>query len=210
MSKITLFITFLFISLFLSAQSEFQVQSFVGQDGFQFNTIFQKEITKNKKLNYFGFSNVFANYSSTDSLDIDLLNLINYNFHKGIVFVTGLSTSKNDIIPQIGMGYTMDKDRFNLNFFPMFNYSLKQKEVGFGVYTLMEFTPHIKNKLDLYSMLILDSDFNFNQHIDSKQYVRLGFLYNKKINFGLGADLEQKTNDFNFSSQFGAFLGYNF
>lgn len=203
--------TFVFLFLHkVTIAQDVQIQSFIGNDGFQLNSIIQKEITKNKKLNYFGFSNVFTEYQSTDSLDLDLLNLAHYNLYKGIVAIGGVSISKKDMIPQLGLGYTMDKDRFNLNIFPMLNYSLKEKEVGGGLYTLMEYTPHIKNKWDLYTMLILDTDFNFREHLESKQYIRIGTQFDKRLQFGLGIDLSQKTNDFIFSSHYGGFLGYSF
>jgi len=74
----------------------------------------------------------------------------------------------------------------------------------------MEFTPYIKNKWNLYTMLILDSDFSFTEHIESKQYLRLGMQCDKKIQFGAGADFEQKTNNCNFTSNYGVFMGYAF
>jgi len=125
-----IFLIFLISFSNLVTAQDVQLQSFVGNTGVQFSNIIQREITKNKKLNYFGFNNISTEYNSIDSIDLDLLNLANYNVHKGIVVVGGMSVNKKDIIPQLGIGYTVDKDRFNLNVFPMLNYSFKQKDWG--------------------------------------------------------------------------------
>lgn len=205
---------FLFILVLFSATVCFgqdtQFQTFVGNDGFQLSSIVQKEIRSYKKFSYFGASNVFAAYNSIDSLDLDLLNLVQYKLQKGFEIVGGISINKHDLMPQLGIGYSKESDRLNLNIFPLLSYSLKEKEMGAGLYTLVEFTPPIKNKWDLYTMLILDTDVSFKEHSESKQYVRIGTQYDRKLQFGLGLDLEQKTSKFNFGASFGVFIGYAF
>jgi hypothetical protein len=190
----------------IASNAQVQLQSFVGNDGLQFSTIIQKDITD--KLNYFNFTNYYTEYNSYSTAALETYNVINYSFYKNIGIAAGSTFSNTDIIPQVGLSWSVDKEKVNFNLFPAISYSMDQKEMGFGIYSLLEYTPKINDRWNLYTMLILDSDFSVKEHSESNQYLRLGVEYNKKLQFGAGINFAEKGSNFEFDNSYGLFLGY--
>ncbi|CAI2768668.1 hypothetical protein [Flavobacterium collinsii] len=200
----------LFIIGISNSNAQVQLQSFGGNDGFQFSTIIEKKIAANEKLSYFNFSNYYAPYDSISKGAFEMYHVLNYEFTKNIGVAIGNTFTNDDIIPQIGLSWTIDKEELNLNFFPALNYSLNSKKMGIGVYSLLEYTPKINEKWNSYNMLILDSDFTFKEHSESNQYIRIGAEFKKRFQFGLGLNFSESNIESStvFNSSYGVFAGY--
>lgn len=202
-----IFFALLITSIFNST-AQVQLQSFAGNDGFQFSTIIEKKIASVDKLSYFNFSNYYTPYDSISNGSLEIYHVVNYEFSKNIGVAFGNTFTKEDLIPQAGLSWTIDKENLNLNFFPAINYSFDSKDFGLGVYTLLEYTPKLNENWNYYNMLILDSDFSFEEHSESNQYLRIGAEYNRKFQFGLGLNFSQFGKNFETNNSYGLFLGY--
>ena len=80
------------------------------------------------------------------------------------------------------------------------------------------FRPRISNQVKLFLQLIINSNFDFQQHNFSQQNLRVGLDY-KSIQFGLGGDFYQEqvsgsvapeTSNTKFNLNIGVFYGKNF
>ncbi len=113
-------------------------------------------------------------------------------------------------MPSVRLAYGKENEVWNISVFPAVIYSTKAKELGLGLYTLLEYTPKINEKLNLYSMLIVESDFSFKEHQSSSQVIRLGLENKKKMQFGVGSNISQAGSNFETDVNFGVFIGKKF
>jgi hypothetical protein len=79
--------------------------------------------------------------------------------------------------------------------------------LGYGFYSLIDYTPKITDKWNVYSMLILESDFDFKEHLQSNQLIRIGLEYKSKYHFGTGMNFSQQGSDLLLENSFGFFVG---
>jgi hypothetical protein len=110
----------------------------------------------------------------------------------------------------VGLAFIKEKGNFGINLFPALTYSFDSKEMGFGLYTLMEYTPKINEQFNLYTMLIIESDFSFKQHQSSNQVIRLGVETRKMMQYGISTTVSQTGSNFDTSIDFGIFIGKKF
>ncbi|MFS4473902.1 hypothetical protein [Chryseobacterium sp. T20] len=199
---------FLLILLFpFCAQSQISVQAYGGNKETELLGIYNKDFSR--KWNYFASGTISYDYESK-KINPELYQNINYGIVKNLGISAGVHLSDKDIMPSVGVAYGKENDVFAVNIFPAFTYSTDAKEFGLGLYTLLEYTPKINEQLNLYSMLIVESDFSFKEHQSSSQIIRLGIENKKKMQFGIGSNISQTGSDFDTDTNFGVFIGKKF
>ncbi|BFO64848.1 hypothetical protein [Chryseobacterium sp. KCF3-3] len=199
---------FLLILLFpFCAQSQISVQAYGGNKETELLGIYNKDFSR--KWNYFASGTISYDYESK-KINPELYQNINYGIVKNLGVSAGVHLSDKDIMPSVGVAYGKENDVFAVNIFPAFTYSTDAKEFGLGLYTLLEYTPKINERLNLYSMLIVESDFSFKEHQSSSQIIRLGIENKKKMQFGIGSNISQTGSDFDTDANFGVFIGKKF
>ncbi len=199
---------FLLILLFpFCVQSQISVQAYGGNKETELLGIYNKDFSR--KWNYFASGTLSYDYTSR-KLTPEFYQNINYGIVKNLGISAGVHLSDKDIMPSVGVAYGKENDVFAVNIFPAFTYSTDAKEFGLGLYTLLEYTPKINERFNLYSMLIVESDFSFKEHQSSSQIIRLGIENKKKMQFGIGSNISQTGSDFDTDVNFGVFIGKKF
>lgn len=199
---------FLLILLFpFCAQSQISVQAYGGNKETELLGIYNKDFSR--KWNYFASGTISYDYESK-KINPELYQNINYGIVKNLGVSAGVHLSDKDIMPSVGVAYGKENDVFAVNIFPAFTYSTDAKEFGLGLYTLLEYTPKINERLNFYSMLIVESDFSFKEHQSSSQIIRLGIENKKKMQLGIGSNISQTGSDFDTDANFGVFIGKKF
>lgn len=204
------FITVLFLFFFYSiSYAQLQSQLYASNKESELLGIFDKDFSSNTKWNYFISATLAYNYDSKD-LGAELYNNLNYKLIDNWGVSLGANITKDAVTPLLGVAYTKEYKDFGINFFPAINYSFDAEEIGYGFYSLMEYTPKINDKFNFYSMLILESDFSDGKHEASNQILRLGLLTSKKLQFGIGSNISQFGDNFEYDANFGVFIGKQF
>ncbi|GAE65370.1 hypothetical protein CIN01S_11_00060 [Chryseobacterium indologenes NBRC 14944] len=189
------------------AQSQISIQAYSGNKETEILGIFSKDLKR--KWNYFASGTVSYNYNSK-KVSPEIYQNLNYEIGKNWGVSAGVHISDKDIMPSVGLAYTKENDVFGINIFPVFTYSTEAEAFGFGCYTLMEYTPKLNEKLNFYSMLIVESDFSFKEHQSSSQIVRVGIENKNKMQLGIGSNISQTGNSFETDVNFGVFIGKKF
>lgn len=191
----------------LGYSQDVQLLSNFNNESFRFTNILEKEISN--KWDYFSISEVEAAYNDTNKLSFESNHFINYKIKNGLSLTTGIGLQNTNVLPQIGVSYSKEKKNWNYAFYPTFNYGIADNQFGTSLNTLIEFTPAINAKWNLYNLLLLDFDYDFGDAIQSQQYLNIGFQFNKKLNFGVNIDLGQSNNYKESEVELGLFLGFN-
>lgn len=204
--KVLATISVLFFSL-VGYSQEVQLLSNANDNSFRFTTILEKEI--NNKWDYFSITEVEAAYKKTDTLSFESNHFINYKLVKNLSLTTGAGLQNDNIVPQIGLGYAIEKNNWNYAFYPTVNYAIANKQFGTSLNGIVEYTPVINTNWNFYHLLLIDVDYDFGDTVQSQQYLNVGFLYNKKLNFGINIDFMQSNNYKESNVALGMFLGFN-
>ncbi|MBK1897978.1 hypothetical protein [Chryseobacterium paridis] len=189
------------------AEAQVSIQGYTGVKETEVLGIFDKDFKT--KWNYFALGNVSYGYESK-KVNAEVYQNLNYHIVKNWGASAGVHISNEDVMPSVGLAFTKEKTDFGISLFPSLTYSFDSKEMGLGLYTLMEYTPKINDRFNFYSMLIIESDFSFKQHQSSNQVVRLGLETRKKVQFGIGSTISQTGSNFETSFDFGVFIGKKF
>ncbi|OCA70745.1 hypothetical protein BBI01_12450 [Chryseobacterium artocarpi] len=200
-------ILFLILLLPFYGQAQISVQAYTGNKEAEILGIYNKDF--NSRWNYFASGTIGYDYDSK-KVTPEVYQNINYGLGKNWGISAGVHISKEDIIPSVGLAYGKENDVFGISVFPVFTYSTDAKEFGLGLYTLLEYTPRINDRLNLYSMLIVESDFGFKEHQLSSQVIRLGLENKKKLQWGIGSNISQTGSSFETDINFGVFIGKKF
>lgn len=200
-------ILFLILLLPLSGKAQIAVQTYAGNKEAEILGIYSKDF--NSRWNYFASGTIGYDYDSK-KVNPEVYQNINYGLGKNWGISAGVHISKEDIMPSVGLAYGKENDVFGISVFPAFTYSTDAKEFGLGLYTLLEYTPRINDRLNLYSMLIVESDFGFKEHQLSSQVIRLGLENKKKLQWGIGSNISQTGSGFETDINFGVFIGKKF
>ncbi|WP_157676807.1 hypothetical protein [Chryseobacterium sp. T16E-39] len=190
-----------------SVAAQISLQGYAGSKEAEVLGIFDKDFKT--KWNYFASGTISYGYE-TRKVNAELYQNLNYSFSKNWGISAGAHLSNEDVMPSLGLAFTKEKGDFGINLFPALTYSFDAKQLGLGLYTLMEYTPKINKRFNFYSMLIIESDFSFKQHQHSSQIIRLGLETKKKIQFGIGSTISQTGTNFETSTDFGIFIGKKF
>ncbi|MEJ5105138.1 hypothetical protein [Chryseobacterium sp. MYb328] len=200
-----LFLLTLFLSFYSKAQ--ISVQAYAGNKETEVLGIYDKDF--GSKWNYFASGTIGYDYN-LKKVNPELYQNINYGIGRNLGVSAGVHVSDKDIMPSVGLAYGKGNDVFGISVFPAFTYSTDAKEFGFGLYSLLEYTPKINDHLNFYSMLILESDFSFKEHQSSNQIIRLGLENRKNMQFGIGSNVSQTGSSFETDINFGIFIGKKF
>ncbi|MBT2620882.1 hypothetical protein [Chryseobacterium sp. ISL-6] len=187
--------------------AQISIQGYAGTKESEVLGIYDKDFKS--KWNYFASGTISYRYESK-KLNAEVYQNLNYYISQNWGISAGGYISNEDIMPSAGFAFIKEKGDFGINLFPALTYSFDSEEMGFGLYTLMEYTPKINEHFNLYSMLIMESDFSFKQHQGSGQIIRLGLETRKKLQFGLGSTISQTGNNFETEADFGIFIGKKF
>lgn len=203
--KKNIFLLALLVSLWGKAQ--ISVQAYAGNKETEVLGIYDKDF--GSKWNYFASGTIGYDYSQK-KVNPELYQNLNYGIAKNMGISAGVHISDKDIMPSVGLAYGKGNDVFGISVFPALTYSMDAKELGLGVYTLLEYTPKINDRLNFYSMLIVESDFSFKEHQSSSQVIRLGLENKKKMQFGIGSNISQAGSSYETDVNFGIFIGKKF
>ncbi|NIF04014.1 hypothetical protein F3J23_01055 [Chryseobacterium sp. Tr-659] len=188
-------------------RSQISVQTYAGNKESEILGIYNRDFKS--KWNYFASGTIAYDYESK-KVTPEIYQNLNYGIGKNWGISTGIHISNKDIMPSVGVAYGKENDVFGISVFPAITYSTSAKEFGIGVYTLLEYTPKINEQFNFYSMLIVESDFNFKEHQASSQVIRLGLENQKKMQFGIGSNISQTGSSFETDINFGIFIGKKF
>lgn len=200
-------ILFLILLFPLCGKAQIAIQTYAGNKEAEILGIYSKDF--NPRWNYFASGTIGYDYHSK-KVTPEVYQNVNYGLGKNWGVSAGVHISKEDIMPSVGLAYGKENDVFGVSIFPALTYSTDAKEFGFGVYTLLEYTPRINDRLHLYSMLIVESDFGFKEHQFSSQVIRLGLENKKKLQWGIGSNISQTGSGFETDINFGVFIGKKF
>ncbi|WP_241330303.1 hypothetical protein [Chryseobacterium arthrosphaerae] len=199
---------FLFtLLLSFCGKAQVSLQTYAGNKEAEMLGIYNKDFKS--QWNYFASATITYNYES-EKVNPELYQNLNYGIGRNLGISAGVHISREDIMPSVGVAYGKENQVWNISVFPAFTYSTQAKEFGLGLYTLLEYTPKINEKLTLYSMLIVESDFSFKEHQVSSQIIRLGIENKKKMQFGIGSNISQTGSGFETDINFGVFIGKKF
>lgn len=198
----------LFIVLISSyAQSQVTIQAYGGNKEAEVLGIYDKDF-KNR-WNYFVSGTASYEYE-TGKVSPSVYQSLNYYIGNNWGVSSGVYISDEDVMPSFGLAWIKETRNFGISLFPAVTYSFDTGKAGMGLYTLMEYTPKLNEKLNLYSMLMVESDFSFQEHQASSQIIRLGLENSKKMQFGIGSNISQTGNTFETDINFGVFIGKKF
>lgn len=200
--------TFLLISLFsMYAKSQISVQAYAGNKEAEVLGIYDKDF--GSRWNYFVSGTASYQYD-TRKVTPGIYQNLNYFIGNNWGASGGVYISDEDVTPSLGLAYAKETRNFGINLFPAVTYSFETGKLGLGLYTLLEYTPKINEHLNLYSMLMLESDFSFKEHQESSQIIRLGIENSKRLQLGIGSNISQMGNNFETEINFGIFIGKKF
>ncbi|HCA08261.1 hypothetical protein [Chryseobacterium sp.] len=198
----------LFIVLISSyAQSQISIQAYGGNKEAEVLGIYDKDF-KNR-WNYFASGTVSYDYE-TRKVSPAVYQSLNYYVGSNWGASAGVYISDEDVMPSLGLAFVKETRTLGINLFPAVTYSLDTGKAGLGLYTLLEYTPKLNEKLNFYSMLMVESDFSFQEHQASSQIIRLGLENSKKMQFGIGSNISQTGSTFETDINFGLFIGKKF
>lgn len=199
---------FLFILLISSyAKSQISIQVYGGNKEAEVLGIYDKDF-KNR-WNYFVSATASYDYE-TGKVSPGIYQSLNYYVGNNWGASGGVYISDDNVIPSLGLAYVKETRNFGINLFPSVTYSFDGGKLGLGLYTFVEYTPKLNERLNLYSMLMVESDFSFQEHQASSQIIRLGIENSKKMQFGIGSNISQTENTFETDINFGVFIGKKF
>ncbi|WP_133121678.1 hypothetical protein [Chryseobacterium sp. PMSZPI] len=188
-------------------KTQISVQAYGGNKETEILGIYNKDFSN--KWNYFASGTIAYEYDSK-KVNPEIYQNLNYGIGKNWGVSAGVHISNKDVMPSVGLAYGKENDALGISIFPAFTYSTDAKEFGLGLYTLLEYTPKINERLNFYSMLIVESDFSFKKHQSSSQVIRLGLENKKKMQFGIGSTISQTGSNFETDVNFGVFIGKKF
>lgn len=189
------------------AKSQVSIQTYTGNKEAEVLGIYDKDF-KNR-WNYFVSGTVSYDYE-TRKVTPGIYQSLNYFVGSNWGASGGVYISDEDVMPSLGLAFVKESRNFGINLFPAVTYSLDTGKLGLGLYTLVEYTPKLNEKLNFYSMLMVESDFSFQEHQASSQIIRLGIENSKKMQFGIGSNISQTGNTFETDINFGVFIGKKF
>lgn len=189
------------------AKSQISIQAYGGNKEAEVLGIYDKDF-KNR-WNYFASGTASYDYD-TRKVNPGIYQSLNYYGGNNWGTSAGLYISDEDVMPSLGLAYVKETRTLGINLFPAATYSFDTGKFGFGLYTLVEYTPKLNEKLNFYSMLMVESDFSFQEHQASSQIIRLGIENRKKMQFGIGSNISQTGSTFETDINFGLFIGKKF
>jgi len=198
------FFTLLLILPFV-VNAQIQVQPFFGSDGLQVGTLINKPFSKKENWNYYNYTSYFTEYNNVETSELESYQNVSRSLYKNLGFNVGATLGNGTLIPALGLSYIFENENLNFSIFPSVNYLTVEKEVGFDLNSMFEYTQDISLSWSLYSLIIFNADY-FDSELVSKEYVRLGLEYKNAIQFGVGSDIDNNEGTFNF----GGFVGYQF
>jgi hypothetical protein len=198
------FFTLLLILPFV-VNAQIQVQPFFGSDGLQVGTLINKPFSKKENWNYYNYTSYFTEYNNVETSELESYQNVSRSLYKHLGFNVGATFGNGTLIPALGLSYIFENENLNFSIFPSVNYLTVEKEVGFDLNSMFEYTQDLSLSWSLYSLIIFNADY-FDSELVSKEYVRLGLEYKNAIQFGVGSDIDNNEGTFNF----GGFVGYQF
>ena len=205
--KIKLIAFFLFVFSIKSMSQDIELLSIFTNKSFRFTNIIDHDI--NSKWNYFGLTEMGVAYKIKNVVNFETDQFMDYKIANNLAIATGLGLQNNNILPQLGLAYAKEKQKWSYAFYPTVYYGLSDESWGSSMNSLIEYSPMINTKWDFYSLALLDFDYDFGEALGSQQYVNIGFQYKKKFLFGVNFDFEQEDNFKDNETEYGIFLGIN-
>ncbi|PQA95571.1 hypothetical protein B0A69_04090 [Chryseobacterium shigense] len=199
----------LFLMMFISsyAPSQVSIQAYGGNKEAEVLGIYDKDF--GNRWNYFVSGTVAYDYK-TRKVSPAVYQSVNYFVGNNWGASAGVYTSAEEVMPSLGFAFVKETRTLGINLFPAVTYSFDTGEAGLGLYTLLEYTPELNEQFNFYSMLMVESDFSFQEHQASSQIIRLGLENNKKMQFGIGSTISQTGSSFETDINFGLFIGKKF
>ena len=201
--RIFIIAAFLILSKFSFTQS---IEIMPGTDNLFFDIQFLKPLKKNDyKFTVFSRTRGIVDYES--NANILSAAYVSYTSKIGLgVSIIGAVNSSNGPNGAAGVNFLKVKNNFTI-------FALAAVEahhpIGYSLFTIIRYTPDIKDNWKLYSSLELFTLYRKGGHEVSSERIRLG-LDHKNFQFGLGANLTQFGNEFTAIDNYGLFIRKSF
>ena len=191
-------------------QPPIPVEVLLGNEAIFSQLVLNRDFSPNSKFSLFSLTTYTSVYNNEEEEnDLAIINQITYKLGKGFGLMGGVNmNSAVGLTPVIGPKHVYVSSKFLA--VSIFSYSVDGKH-DMSLFGLYEFTPSINEKMALYTRLQFLYDYNISEshHNRSFMYLRIGLKRNK-LNFGLGANLDQFGPYKDFIENYGAFVGWNF
>lgn len=188
------------------AHAQIFVQTFAGHTGIEFNTILERGVSSDHKLNYFGYSYFYVDYLNKTDNAYEIYQVLNYELINNSGVSLGGSFSENEFIPQVGFYWHFEKNFIELDIIPAVDYSFGSGGISYSIFGFILHRKPIKNEWNLYNQLIFASNFDFSESHVSYQQLRIGLEYKNSLQFGIGVNFEEYDTDFVLNYNLGLFL----
>ncbi|BFP39470.1 hypothetical protein FGF1_03150 [Flavobacteriaceae bacterium GF1] len=144
-------------------------------------------LTDSTQLGFFNYTRFRLDYESSEANEFLSYSTINYELMNGFGLFGGAYVLDNEFYPVVGMSYFVQTENWLVNAFPSLEF---RDDPNVELFLFFQFHPKISKELRLFSQLIINSNFDFDQHNFSEQNLRVGLDY-RSFQFGIGLDSSQ-------------------
>ena len=201
--------------LALNVQGQNLAEVFANDENISHEIWLDESLGESTRFSFFNFTRFRVDYTSDSQNEILSYSTVSYRFGRGLSLAGGGFITNQGFTPVVAASYFFQNDVWMVNLFPSVEIV---EDPNMEVFFTFQFRPRINNKLRFFSRLMLNSNFDFQQHNFSEQNLRVGLDY-KSFQFGLGGDFTQipvfDSTDSNvvntdFNMNFGVFLRKEF
>ncbi len=169
-----------------------QIEALAGNKRLALQTVVIKPFTVKSKFSILSFGQTVNRYNNKEAQDFDLDNItqVNYDLYRGFGPSLGLSTNNLLVFaPNAGLNYVL--------LHPALMFIINPTTVlatghNLRCITILEYRPHLKNRLNLYTRLQAYYSYNVDSHYHERSFLtaRLGLSYNR-FTYGIGANIDR-------------------
>lgn len=173
--------------LLLSGQLLAQVPTelFIGHRKAQYELFWSRPIDSAGRFTFFNYNRLAIDYRNRGAYEFVLYSVGQYNLNKTVGVAVGGYAYNGGVIPVAAVSLTWQGKDWFVNLFPTFEL---RPNPNYELFGFANYTPHLTDKTRLFGQLIVNTNFNFQQHNLSVQQLRLG-LSRGGFQFGTGLDL---------------------
>ena len=139
------------------------------------------------KFSFFNYTRFKVDYNDSKSNQFLSYSTLNYELGKGFGIASGGYITNQGFAPVVALSYFYQDDTWQFNVFPSYVFGNNET---IEIFLFAQYRSKLTNKFRLFSQLIINTNFTFDQHNFSEQNLRIGLDY-RSFKFGIGADLTQ-------------------
>lgn len=182
----------------------------VGNKRFALQTVVIKPFSFRSRFNFLSVVQTVNEYKN-NTKDFDLVNVthVDYNLYRGFGPSVGINTNNEvGFTPNVGLNYVYTRSMITFIINPDIVLTSGHNIEGISI---IEYKPHIKNKLSLYSRVQAFYSYNIDEKFHDRSFftARLGLTCGR-FTFGAGANFDWYGPDKFRKENFGPHLMYLF